>query len=128
MTCEKDSNVFADVMKQLMIDGFGGMRTVMTTLYNEMMKVERASHLQAEPYERTEDRIGYANGFKGKQVKTTLGQLSLLIPQTRGTDFYPSSLTKGLQSEETLLLSMAEMYIKGVSTRKVSRIIETMAD
>jgi len=126
MTCKKDSTVFEMVMKQLMTEGFGGMRTVMTTLYNEMMKVERVSHLKAEPYERTNERTGYANGFKGKTVKTTLGALSLLIPQTRDTEFYPSSLSKGLQSEQALLLSMAEMYLKGVSTRKVTTIMETM--
>jgi len=63
------------------------------------------------------------NGYKNKSVATKLGQLSLNVPQVRGdVEFYPSALEKGLRSEKALKLAMAEMYIQGVSTRKVTSV------
>jgi transposase-like protein len=72
------------------------------------------------------DRIDYANGFKPKRVKTRIGELNLSIPQTRSSDFYPNCLEKGLRSERALNIALGEMYVGGVSTRKVSKIIESM--
>jgi putative transposase len=62
------------------------------------MKAERDKVLQAEPYERSKDRLGYANGFKDKHLNSRMGKLELQIPQTRGVAFYPGSLEKGLRS------------------------------
>jgi transposase-like protein len=77
-------------------------------------------------HERSDARAGYANGYKNKQVKTRVGELSLKVPQTRDTDFYPASLEKGIRSERALKLALAEMYVQGVSTRKVAKITEQM--
>jgi transposase-like protein len=82
--------------------------------------------LDAEPYQRTAQRQGYANGFKPKSVKSRLGVLGLAIPQVRDSSFYPSSLEKGLRSERALKLALAEMYVQGVSTRKVAAITEAL--
>ncbi len=91
------------------------------------MKYERSAVLNAEPYERTEHREGHANGFKNKTMRTTLGKLDFNIPQVRGNiEFYPTGLEKGLRSERALKSAMAEMYINGVSTRKVTRVFEKM--
>ena len=96
-------------------------------LVNEAMKAERTYALNAAPYERTEDRLGYANGFKPKTVATRLGPLTFQVPQVRGgIDFYPSALEKGLRSERALKLALAEMYVKGISTRKVTDVLEAM--
>ena len=57
------------------------------SLINEVMKVQRTEHLQAEPYERSEHRKDQANGFKPRQFNTRMGELSLLIPQTRNDRF-----------------------------------------
>jgi transposase-like protein len=83
-------------------------------------------HLGAGHYQRSRDRIDYANGFKPKRVKTRIGELNLSIPQTRSSDFYPNCLEKGLRSERALNIALGEMYVGGVSTRKVSKIIESM--
>jgi transposase-like protein len=90
------------------------------------MKVERIEVLQAAPYERTEDRKGYANGFKNKAVHSRVGDLHLRVPQTRDVDFYPRALERGVRSERALTAALAEMYVCGVSTRKVSRIVEEL--
>jgi transposase-like protein len=103
------------------------MDQAMAILVNEAMKIERANVLKAAAYERTPDRTGYANGYKDKQVKSRLGNLGLQIPQVRGgVEFYPSALEKGERSERALKLSMAQMYIEGVTTRKVSSVLETL--
>ena len=77
--------------------------------------------------ERTDDRIGYANGFKPRRLQTRAGALDLAISQVRGLDdgaagFYPRSLERGVRSERALKLALAEMYVQGVSTRKVMAI------
>ena len=90
------------------------------------MKLERSQHLQAQPYERTSQRQGYANGYKRKTVKTGVGELTVAVPQVREGDFYPNSLEKGLRSERALKVALAEMYVQGISTRKVAAITEEM--
>jgi putative transposase len=82
--------------------------------------------LQARPYERTEGRRGYANGYKPKRVKTRVGEINFEVPQVREGGFYPGALEKGLRSERALMLALAEMYVQGVSTRKVAAITEQL--
>ena len=102
------------------------MAEAVSLLVNEAMHVERNRHLQAKPYERTDERQGYANGYKNKTLKSRLGKLDLLVPQVREGDFYPSVLEKGLRSERALKLAVAEMYVQGVSTRRVKEITEVL--
>jgi putative transposase len=91
------------------------------------MQIERSQVLQAQPHERTETRRGYANGYKPKTLSTRVGEICVAVPQVRGeVEFYPSSLEKGLRSERALKLAIAEMYVQGVSTRKVTAILQEM--
>jgi transposase-like protein len=107
-------------------NGFDGLAEAVTVLLNTAMAAERSEYLGAQPYERSDNRRSYANGFKEKTVKTRLGPLPLKVPQTRDCAFYPQSLEKGLRSERALLLSIAEMYVQGVSTRRVKKIVEEL--
>ena len=108
-------------------NGLDGLAEAVSILINEAMKIERSAALNAHPWERTDSRKGYANGFKDKTVASRLGNLLLKVPQVRGdVDFQPSAIDKGLRSERALKIAMAEMYIQGVSTRKVSAILEKM--
>jgi putative transposase len=107
-------------------NGIESMAQVMTLLFNEVMKVERAQHLNADLFERNEARMGYANGYKNKTIQTRAGDLNLSVPQTRDSDFYPNCLEKGLRSERALNLALAQMYVQGVSTRNVSKVVEQM--
>jgi transposase-like protein len=113
-------------MKQLVEQGVDGFGPVLQLLLNEAMKVERSEHLNAQPYERTDDRRGHANGFKPKVFVTRSGPLDLSIPQVRDSSFYPQALEKGSRSEVALKLALAEMYVTGVSTRKVTQITEKL--
>jgi putative transposase len=126
MTHQLDDTLLNSVCELLDEYGFDGLAEAMTIVLNEAMKVERARHLQAAPYERTEERRGYANGFKPKTVRSRIGALNLAVPQVREGDFYPASLEKGLRSERALKLALAEMYVQGVSTRKVAEITEQL--
>lgn len=114
------------VLELLTEHGFDGMAQAMQTLFNEAMKLERSAVLEAQPYERTSERRGYANGYKPKRVRTRVGELQLAVPQTRDVPFYPSSLERGQRSERALKLAIAEMYLQGVSTRKVTAVMEEL--
>ena len=95
-------------------------------MLNEAMRIERCQALEAGPYERNERRRGYANGFKPKTLETRLGSMTVQVPQTRGVEFYPSALEKGVRSERALKLAIAEMYVQGVSTRKVTEVMQQL--
>jgi len=126
MTHHTQSNALDQIGELLAEQGFDGMTQVLTLLLNEVMKLERAQALGAGPYERSEGRQGHANGFKPKTVQTRMGPITLAVPQARGIDFYPSALEKGVRSERALKLAVAEMYVQGVSTRKVAAITEQL--
>jgi transposase-like protein len=126
MTRDDESNPFQTVLQLLTDEGFDGFAAALEILLNEAMKLERAAVLHAEPYQRTPLRRGHANGFKPKTVLSRLGKLQLAIPQTRGIEFYPSVLERGERSERALKLALAEMYVQGVSTRKVAAITQEL--
>ena len=118
-------------LEVLVESGFEGMPRALEILLNEAMKRERSAFLGAGPYERDPGRRGYSNGFKPRQVRSRVGSLALAIPQVRGLSegaegFYPQSLERGLRSERALKLAIAEMYVQGVSTRKVAAITQAL--
>lgn len=115
-----------DLLELLCDQGFDGMARAMQLLLNEAMKLERSAVLGAQPFERTPLRRGQANGFKPKTVRTRVGPLDLRVPQTRGVEFYPSALERGQRSERALKLAIAEMYVQGVTTRKVTAVMEEL--
>lgn len=106
--------------------GMEAMPQAMEILFNEAMLIERVQHLGAGHYQRSDHRLDYANGYKPKRVKTRIGELNLSVPQTRNSDFYPNCLEKGLRSERALSVALGEMYVGGVSTRRVNKIVELM--
>ena len=123
MTHENDNSALSTALEQIIENGFEGLDTAVSILINEAMKIERSRVLEAEPWQRTQTRKGYANGYKPKNLKSRIGELALKVPQVRGPlQFYPSALEKGLRSERALKLAMAEMYINVVSTRKVNEV------
>ena len=126
MTYQKNNNALSEITEVIFKDGMNGLDKAIAILVNETMQIERSRHLHAEPYERSQERQDYANGFKNKTFKTRIGELDLKIPQVRSCGFYPSFLEKGLRSERALTTAIAEMYVNGVSTRKVQNIIEQM--
>ena len=126
MTHQQNYNLSSDVIEELSQNGINAIPDLLRVLLNNAMQVERSRYLQASEYERTEDRKGHANGFKPKTVKTRLGEITFAIPQVREGGFYPSALEKGMRSERALVIALAEMYVQGVSTRKVKAITEEL--
>ncbi len=127
MTQRKEDTAIDTVLEIINSNGLEGLGEAISILINEAMKVERSVVLKAHPWERTEDRAGYANGFKDRTIASRLGNLLLKVPQVRGdVSFKPSALDKGIRSERALKVAIAEMYIQGVSTRKVTLILEKL--
>jgi transposase-like protein len=127
MMTHQDQPTALDQISELLAEnGFDGLAQAVTVLLNEVMKLERSAVLGAGPYQRAEGRTGYANGYKPKTIHTRIGPLAVEVPQTRGVEFYPSALEKGIMSERALKLAVAEMYVQGVSTRKVAAITEKL--
>jgi putative transposase len=127
MAHREHGNAFDDAMELLIENGFDGMADVLRILLNEAMKIERVDALAAGAYQRTPNRKGYANGFKPKTVDTRMGRIIVDVPQVRGdVEFYPSALEKGCRSERALKVAIAEMYVKGISTRRVTSVLKKM--
>ena len=127
MTHHADSELLNTILQLITDEGTDGLAEGLRLLVNQAMLVERSQTLQARPYQRTDTRQGYANGYKDKTFITRLGPIKFDIPQVRGdVAFYPSALQKGLRSEQALKLALAEMYVQGVSTRKVAAIVEEL--
>ncbi len=122
MTHQNDYTFVEEIAEK----GLDAIPELMRVLINNAMQVERSKYLQAKQYERTEARRGHANGFKPKTVKTRVGEITFAVPQVREGGFYPSALEKGLRSERALTITLAEMYVQGVSTRKVKAITEKL--
>jgi putative transposase len=126
MTYDPDFTLPSGILEEVAEHGFDFLPELVRIIFNTAMQVEREKFLGAAPYQRSPERRGQANGFKPKTVKTRVGEVHFAIPQVRQGDFYPSALEKGLRSERALHLTLAEMYLQGVSTRKVSAIIEEL--
>ena len=116
---------FAHILEQLIADGPQEVARIVTTLMNLAMRTEREQFLGAGHYERGAERRGYANGTKPKRVDTPAGTLRLDVPKAAGSDepFYPQSLERGRRSCRAVMLAAAEMYVKGVSTRDVEKVL-----
>ena len=120
-----NDTTIAAVLEQLMAEGPQAMAQVMTQLMNAAMRFEREQFLGAGHYERSSGRSGYANGTKLKKIDTPAGTLTLDVPKTAGTakPFFPQSLERGRRSCRAVMLAAAEMYVKGVSTRDVEKVL-----
>ena len=122
MTHQNDYTFSEDLEEK----GLEAVPEMMRILINQAMQVERSKYLQADEYERTEERKGHSNGYKPKTIRTRMGEITFAVPQVREGGFYPSALEKGLRSERALTITLAEMYVQGVSTRRVKAITEQL--
>lgn len=114
------------MMEQLIANGSEDMASVFAGLFDLAMRIERERFLGAEHYERTPLRHGYANGTKPKRLDTPAGTMTVRVPKTAGHDepFYPQSLERGRRSTRAVMLAVAEMYVKGVSTRDAEAVMK----
>lgn len=126
MALTSDCSLPSEVVELLIEQGLDALPELIRVVINATMQAEREKYLGAAPYERTESRRGYANGYKNKTVPTRVGRITFEVPQTRDDGFHPQALERGLRSERALTMALAEMYVQGVSTRKVAAITEQL--
>jgi transposase-like protein len=126
MTYQPNCTLPEEILEQITADGLEALPELIRVLINEAMRLEREQYLGARHYERSPERQGHANGYKPKTVKTRMGEIQFAVPQVRQGHFYPDALEKGLRSERALTLALAEMYVQGVSTRRVAAITEQL--
>ena len=114
-------------LKALMLgDRDQAVNKLLEEVFNAVLKAEASEQLGAEAYERTANRVSYRNGYRTRQLSTRVGSLTLHIPKFRNGTFSTELFCQYERSEQALLLSLMEMVIQGVSTRKVSQITETL--
>lgn len=95
-------------------------------IFNQVLLAQSTEQIGAQPYERTEERTAYRNGFRERQLTTRVGTLTLRIPRHRNGKFSTELFARYQRSEQALVLAMMEMVINGVSTRKVEQITEEL--
>ncbi len=102
------------------------LRHLVERALQRFLEAEMTAHLHAARYERSEERRGHRNGYKPRQLHTRVGTLTLRVPQEREGTFSTQLFARYQRSEKALVLALMEMYIEGVSTRKVAEITEAL--
>ncbi|TGA95347.1 IS256 family transposase [Sporolactobacillus shoreae] len=103
-----------------------GMNALLEAILNQVLKAQASEQVKAEKYERSEERTDYRNGSYPHQLKTRVGNLTLNVPRLRNGHFSTDLFHRYQRSEQALVLSLMEMVINGVSTRRVSQITEEL--
>jgi len=106
--------------------GDSQLARLLETILNQVLEARVGEQLGAQRYERTDERRGYRNGYKPRQLTTRVGTLTLRVPQVREGGFSAELFARYQRSEQALILTLMEMVVNGVSTRKVARITEEL--
>lgn len=102
------------------------VKSAIVLVLNEFMEKERDDYLQVDAYERSTDRRDHRNGYYERELTMSIGRIKLTVPRTRNGEFSPTIFEKYARCDQALVLSMLEMVINGVSTRKVTHIVEQL--
>jgi transposase-like protein len=113
-------------LQAALVDDPDFLRGIVERTLQTILEEELSAHLGAERYERTEGRRGYRNGSKPRTLTTRVGTLELAVPQDRDGTFSTELFARYQRTEQALVLSLMEMYVQGVSTRKVAAITEAL--
>jgi len=112
---------------QLISENSGeGFKKILQESLNAILQAESTEQLKADPYERTEERTDSRNGSRERELNTRIGRITLRVPRHRNVPFRSLIFDNYSRSEAALIACMAEMVVNGVSTRKVSRVMETL--
>lgn len=113
-------------LKALLLSDEDGFRAVLQAALQEILKAEMTETLRAEKGERTAGRLAYRSGYYDRKLVTRVGLLELRVPQDRAGHFSTELFERYQRSEKALVSALAEMYVQGVSTRKVKAITEEL--
>jgi putative transposase len=112
--------------QEALLDDAGFLRRIVERVVQEILEAEMTEHVGAAPYERSATRTGQRNGYKPRTLRTRVGTLNLLVPQDREGTFSTRLFSRYQRNEKALVLALMEMYVEGVSTRKVKDITEEL--
>jgi putative transposase len=115
-----------ELVQGVLLDDPGFLREVVERVIQQVLEAEMTEHIGAAPYERGVTRTGHRNGYKPRTLRTRVGTLNLLVPQDRQGTFSTRLFPRYQRNEKALVLALMEMYVEGVSTRKVKEITEEL--
>jgi putative transposase len=113
-------------VKDILLSNPDGLHEVIRAVMQEVLEAEMDEALGASKGERTPERLGYRSGYYGRTLVTRVGKLELRVPQDRAGRFSTELFERYQRSERALVATLAEMYVQGVSTRKVKAITEEL--
>ncbi|MBG9546290.1 IS256 family transposase [Cytobacillus firmus] len=121
-------NLNIDVLKEAIVNSNLDMviKSAVVLVLNEFMEKERDDYLKAAPYERSAERRDHRNGYYERELLMSIGNINLKVPRTRNGEFSTTVFEKYARCDQALVLSMLEMVVNGVSTRKVTNIVEQL--
>ena len=113
-------------LTQALLDDSDFLRQIVERTLQQVLEAEMTAHVGAERYERTDTRTGHRNGYRPRTLHTRVGTLTLLVPQDREGTFSTALFARYQRSEKALVTALMEMYLEGVSTRKVREVTEAL--
>jgi putative transposase len=123
----KDHRRLAEEVAQgILLDDAGFLKEIVERVIQELLETEMTEHVGAAPYERVVGRTGHRNGHKPRTLRTRVSTLNLMVPQDREGTFSTRVFAHYQRNEKALVLALMEMYVEGVSTRKVTEITEAL--
>ncbi len=125
MTETKHSRRLTDV-KALLVNEPDMMKALLKEVLQEVLGTEMTEFLGADRNERSVGRSGYRSGYYSRGLVTRIGKLELRVPRDRNGEFSTALFERYQRSEKALVAALAEMYVQGVSTRKVTAITEEL--
>lgn len=123
---EDNGREFAAMAQAVLVDDPGFLRGMVERAVQVVLEEEMTAHLGAARYERGAGRTGHRNGSKPRTLTTRVGMLHLRVPQDREGTFTTELFARYQRSEQALVTTLMEMYVQGVSTRKVAAITEEL--
>ena len=118
--------VDTELVQGVLLDDPTFLKEIVERVVRQLLEVEMSEHIGAAPYERSEYRKGQRNGYKPRSLRTRVGTLNLLVPKDREGTFSTKLFARYQRNEKALCLALMEMYVEGVSTRKVKDITEEL--
>jgi putative transposase len=118
--------VDVQMAQEVLLDDPGFLREICERVVQQVLEAEMTEHIGAAPYERGEGRTGHRNGHKQRALRTRVGTLNLLVPQDREGTFSTRLFARYQRNEKALCLALMQMYVEGVSTRKVTEVTEAL--
>src|SRR5215211_4974799 len=129
MTRKQDTRnrkITAEELRKMLAADRDLLKVIVEETLQQVLEAEMDEALQASKSERTASRLGYRAGYYNRTLITRVGKIELRVPQDRQGRFRTELFERYQRSEKALVMAMMEMYIQGVSTRKVKAITEEL--